>query len=59
MIVIRFGMQGEDVIEHTNGKCHVFTFQYARVFLNILMPSVSCVHFSQLIDHYVILTYTS
>ena len=23
-------MQGEDVFECTNGKCQVFTFQYAR-----------------------------
>ena len=26
MIVMRFSMQGEDIFEHTNGKCHVFTF---------------------------------
>ena len=24
MIVLCFGMQGEDIIEHTNDKCHVF-----------------------------------
>ena len=23
---LRFSMQGEDIFEHTNGKCHVFTF---------------------------------
>ena len=23
-------MQGEDNTKHTNGKCYVFTFQYAR-----------------------------
>jgi hypothetical protein len=26
MIVLHFNMQGEDIIEHTNGKCYVFTF---------------------------------
>jgi hypothetical protein len=26
MIVLRFSVQGEDTIEHTSGKCHVFTF---------------------------------
>ena len=57
MIVLHFSMQGEDIVEQTNGKCHVFTFKYARekYFLNILMPSVICVHFSQLIDHCVTL----
>ena len=30
MIVLRFNMQGEDIMEHTNGKCHMFTFQNAR-----------------------------
>ena len=27
MIVLCFGMQGEDVIEHTNGKYHVLHVQ--------------------------------
>ena len=26
MTVLHFSMQGEDIIENTNGKCHVFTF---------------------------------
>ena len=30
MIVLWVGMQGENIIEHTNGKCHVFAFSYAR-----------------------------
>jgi hypothetical protein len=30
MILLWFGMQGEDIIEHTNGQCHVFAFWYAR-----------------------------
>jgi hypothetical protein len=30
MIVLQFGMQGEDILEHTNGKYHVFAFWYAR-----------------------------
>ena len=25
-----FGMQEEDIIEHTNGKCHVLTFSMQR-----------------------------
>ena len=24
MIVLRFSMQGEDILAHTNDKCHVF-----------------------------------
>ena len=30
MMVLRSSMQVEDIIEHTNGKCHVFRFQHAR-----------------------------
>ena len=26
MIVLSFSRQGEDILEHTNDKCHVFTF---------------------------------
>jgi hypothetical protein len=29
MIILRVNMQGEDIIEHTNAKCHVLTFQFA------------------------------
>ena len=54
IIVLRFNMQGADVNEHTNHKCHVFTFLNLckrKVFLSIRMPSVICVHFSQFVDH--------
>lgn len=38
MIVVQFGMQGEDVVEHIDGKCHVCTFQSAhRLLSNIGM----------------------
>ena len=51
MIVLHFSMQGEDVIEHANDKGHVFTFLvYKR---SLLMSNVICVHFRQLVDHYV------
>ena len=52
-IVLRFGMQGEDIIEHTNGKCHVFYTLVCKrnVFSSILMPSVLSVQFNQLADH--------
>ena len=30
MIVLCFSMHEDDIIEHTNGKCHVFTFLYGR-----------------------------
>ena len=30
MIVLRVHMQREDIIEHTNGKCLVFTFEYVK-----------------------------
>ena len=45
MIVVCFRVQGEDVIKHTNGKYHVFTFYNAKrkTFLRILMSSVVCV----------------
>ena len=26
MIVLQFSMQGEEIIEHANDKCHVFAF---------------------------------
>ena len=46
-------MQGEDILENANGKCHVFTFlvRKRKIFLSIVMASVICVHFSQLVDH--------
>jgi hypothetical protein len=53
MIVLHFSMQGEDSIEHTSGKRHLYTFLVCKrkIFLSILMPNVICVHFGQLIDH--------
>jgi hypothetical protein len=51
MIVLRFSMQKEGIFyEHTNYKCHVFTFEYARgnILLSILMTSVIRVHFHRL-----------
>jgi hypothetical protein len=46
-------MRGEDIFENTNGKCHVFTFLVCKrkIFLSIVMASVICVHFSQVVDH--------
>ena len=39
---LAFGIQGEDIFECTNGKCHVFTFLYAKrkILLSIQMASV-------------------
>ena len=53
MIVLRLSMPGKDVSEHTNGKCRVFTFLYARgkTVLSILMASVICIYSDQLVDH--------
>ena len=56
MMVLCFSMQGEDIIKHTNGKCHVFTFQYAcksMTLLNILMSSVSN---SEVVAYYISVT---
>ena len=55
MIILCFSIQGEDILEHANDKCHVFTFFVCKrkMFLSILMPSVICLHFSQLVDCYV------
>ena len=52
MVVLHFSMQGEDINEHTNGKCHVLTFQVARgkYFGSTLRSSVIFVHFSQIVD---------
>ena len=45
MIVLRFSMQGEDTIEHTSGKCHVFTFwSTCRPLCNI------CIHLITLLN---------
>ena len=30
MVVWHFSMRGEDMIEHTNAQCRVYTFKYAR-----------------------------
>ena len=47
MIVLRFSMQGEDIIEHTNGKFHVFMFEHEEEEFreHRLMSSVMCVDF--------------
>ena len=43
-----YSMQEEVIIEHTNGKCDMFTFKICKgkIFLIILMSCVMCVHFS-------------
>ena len=50
MIVLSFSIQGENIFERTNGKCHVLCFSMQEE--NILMASVICVHFSLLVDHF-------
>ena len=30
VIVLHFSMSGEEIFERIGGKCHVFTFSYAR-----------------------------
>ena len=30
VMCLHFNMQGEDIIEHFNARCCVFTIQYAR-----------------------------
>ena len=53
MIVLRFSMQGEDIVECTNGKCHIlhFSMQEEEI-LSILEACVIRVHFSQLLNYY-------
>ena len=54
MIVWHFSMQGEDVIEHTNDKPHVFYILVCKeIFLSLLsFVQVSFVYtFSQLVGH--------
>ena len=44
---LHFNLQVEDMFELTNGKCHAFTFEYARGgCLSLLMASVICLLFS-------------
>jgi hypothetical protein len=45
--------KGEDVLEHTNDKCHVFYIVVCKrkISLSILMASIICLHFGQLLDH--------
>ena len=47
MMVLRFSMQGECVIEHSDGKCHAIYILVCkrRIFLSIRMSSVTCVQF--------------
>ena len=50
----------EDIIIHTNGKCHVSTFFSKKMIcLSVLIPSASCVHFSHHVDHCVIYACTA
>ena len=58
MIVLCFIMQGEDMIEHTNDKCRVLVCK-RKIFLSILISSVICVHYYQLVEHCVACAYTS
>ena len=60
MIVLRFGMQGEDIVEHTINQqvsCLRFSVQ-EEVILKHTMSRVICVYFSQLVDHCVAKSYT-
>ena len=42
MIVLQFNMQGDDIIEHTNGKCHLCTFQSTcRPLCNIVIHLIT------------------
>ena len=52
MIALRLSMQGKDIIKDTIASAMCLQFGMTReVLLSILKPSVSCVHFSQLINH--------
>jgi hypothetical protein len=52
MIVLHVSMQGEDIIKHIK----IYNLVYKRkMFLRILMPSVICVYFSQLMSNCVTL----
>ena len=53
MIVLCFSMQGEDIFERTNGKCHVFISMQEEDIFEDASGSVICVHSSQLVDHFV------
>ena len=50
---MRFRMQREDILKHTNGKCRVVYVLVCKrkIFLSLRMSSAFCVRFSQLIDH--------
>ena len=56
MIVMQFSIQGESFIEQTTGpwqmSCVYILVSKRKTFLSILMPSVICACFSQLVDHY-------
>ena len=55
MIVLRFSVQRKDIFDCTIGKYQVFTFLVCKrkIFLSILMATIICVHFSQLVEHYI------
>ena len=61
MIILCFIMEGNFFVEYTYGKYHVFTFFVCKrkILLSILMPSVSYVHFNQLVDYCAKHAYTS
>ena len=40
MIVLCIHMQQRDIVEHTIGKCHVFTFECQEEDISTLMASV-------------------
>ena len=50
MIVLRFSIHGEIIIERTNGRCHAFSNLVCKrkIFLRISMSRVNFVRLSQL-----------
>ena len=55
MIVLHFVYKGEDIIRQ---MCLYFNMEEEDI-LNHTMPSVICLHFSQIVYHFVTYTYTS
>ena len=55
MIVLRFSIQRGNLIEDLNKMCHVFIFlsMQRKTLLCVIMLSVNCIHFSQLVNDYV------
>ena len=50
MIILHFSLKEEYITEHTTWKvsCDDILICKRKIFLNILMPSVSCVHFKSI-----------